>query len=74
MTDNRTEISSIGEFGLIERISKKFHSVHSIDPKSIGKVMEFLKENYPQVDSLQYVVNTKGNDPFRGPDLIQIYV
>lgn len=36
MTDKRTEISSIGEFGLIDRISKKFQSSHSGTVKGVG--------------------------------------
>ena len=43
MTDNRTEISSIGEFGLIERISKKFQSVHSDTIRGINDDAAVIK-------------------------------
>ena len=34
------------------------------DDKLIDKVLSFLKEKFPQITSLMYVVNTKGNDSF----------
>lgn len=42
----------------------------SEDSESIPKVLEFLRQEYPQIDSLHYVVNTKGNDTFGDLDVI----
>jgi 23S rRNA (uracil1939-C5)-methyltransferase len=39
------------------------------DPEAIQKVMEFVRLNFPQVTSLQYVVNSKGNDTFFDQDV-----
>jgi thiamine-monophosphate kinase len=36
MSENRTEISSLGEFGLIERIRQQFSNTHSTTLKGIG--------------------------------------
>ncbi|MBX2901098.1 MAG: thiamine-phosphate kinase [Cyclobacteriaceae bacterium] len=36
MTNNRTELSELGEFGLIERIKSKFQTVNSTTLKGIG--------------------------------------
>ncbi len=34
------------------------------DQKLIGAMMNFLKKSFPQITSLMYIVNTKGNDSF----------
>lgn len=40
------------------------------DQDSIILVMEFLNEKFPQITSLIYVINTKGNETFHDLDLI----
>lgn len=40
------------------------------DPESISKVMAFLKEQFPEITSLLYVINTKGNETFNDLDLV----
>ncbi|SFB19158.1 23S rRNA (uracil(1939)-C(5))-methyltransferase RlmD [Algoriphagus aquimarinus] len=40
------------------------------DPEGIQKVMEFLNEKFPQITSLLYVINTKGNETFHDLDLV----
>lgn len=40
------------------------------DPEGIQKVMEFLNEKFPQITSLLYVVNTKGNETFHDLELV----
>lgn len=40
------------------------------DPESIQLVMEFLKGRFPEITSLLYVINTKGNETFHDLELI----
>lgn len=40
------------------------------DEASIAKVMAFLKETHPEITSLNYIVNTKGNDSYQDQDVI----
>ncbi|PZX49361.1 23S rRNA (uracil(1939)-C(5))-methyltransferase RlmD [Algoriphagus chordae] len=40
------------------------------DPEGIQKVMEFLNEKFPQITSLLYVINTKGNETFHDLELV----
>jgi 23S rRNA (uracil1939-C5)-methyltransferase len=40
------------------------------DPDSITLVMSFLKEKFPQITSLLYVINTKGNETFHDLELV----
>lgn len=40
------------------------------DPESIALVMSFLKEKFPQITSLLYVINTKGNETFHDLELV----
>lgn len=40
------------------------------DQEGIQKVMEFLNEKFPQITSLLYVVNTKGNETFHDLELV----
>jgi 23S rRNA (uracil1939-C5)-methyltransferase len=40
------------------------------DPESIFKVMTHLKATFPQITSLLYVINTKGNETFHDLDLV----
>ena len=40
------------------------------DPESISKVMEFLKVRFPEITSLLYVINTKGNETFHDLELV----
>ncbi|WP_339869951.1 23S rRNA (uracil(1939)-C(5))-methyltransferase RlmD [uncultured Algoriphagus sp.] len=40
------------------------------DADGIQKVMEFLHEKFPQITSLLYVINTKGNETFHDLDLV----
>ncbi len=38
-------------------------------PDELFKLLDFLKDNFPQITSLQYVHNNKGNDTFFGLDI-----
>ena len=40
------------------------------DPESIQVVMEFLNQKFPQITSLLYVINTKGNETFHDLELV----
>ncbi|NVK50346.1 MAG: 23S rRNA (uracil(1939)-C(5))-methyltransferase RlmD, partial [Cyclobacteriaceae bacterium] len=40
------------------------------DPESITLVMEFLKNKFPEIISLLYVINTKGNETFHDLELV----
>lgn len=40
------------------------------DPEKIQEVMEFLKNRFPKITSLLYVINTKGNETFHDLELI----
>jgi len=40
------------------------------DPESISKVMDFLKVRFPEITSLLYVINTKGNETFHDLELV----
>lgn len=40
------------------------------DPENIPLVMEFLKNRFPEITSLLYVVNTKGNETFHDLELV----
>ena len=40
------------------------------DPESISLVMEFLKDRFPAITSLLYVINTKGNETFHDLELV----
>ncbi len=40
------------------------------DPGSISKVMDFLKGRFPEITSLLYVINTKGNETFHDLNLV----
>ncbi|RIW15169.1 23S rRNA (uracil(1939)-C(5))-methyltransferase RlmD [Algoriphagus lacus] len=40
------------------------------DPESIKLVMEFLKTKFPEITSLLYVINTKGNEKFHDLELV----
>ncbi|PZX59305.1 23S rRNA (uracil1939-C5)-methyltransferase [Algoriphagus ratkowskyi] len=40
------------------------------DPEGIQKVMAHLIEKFPQITSLLYVINTKGNETFHDLDLV----
>lgn len=40
------------------------------DPESIKLVMEFLNEKFPEITSLIYVVNLKGNETFHDLELV----
>lgn len=40
------------------------------DPGSISKVMTFLEESFPEITSLLYVINTKGNETFHDLELV----
>ncbi|MFC3880657.1 23S rRNA (uracil(1939)-C(5))-methyltransferase RlmD [Algoriphagus namhaensis] len=41
-----------------------------LDQESIDLVMNFLKEKFPSITSLLYVINTKGNETFHDLDLV----
>lgn len=40
------------------------------DPGSIDQVMDFLKNRFPEITSLLYVINTKGNETFHDLELV----
>lgn len=40
------------------------------DPEGIQKVMDFLHAKFPQITSLLYVINTKGNETFHDLNLV----
>jgi 23S rRNA (uracil1939-C5)-methyltransferase len=40
------------------------------DPDGIQKVMEHLNEKFPEITSLLYVINTKGNETFHDLELV----
>ncbi|REG88360.1 23S rRNA (uracil(1939)-C(5))-methyltransferase RlmD [Algoriphagus antarcticus] len=40
------------------------------DSEGIQKVMEFLNEKFPEITSLLYVINTKGNETFHDLELV----
>ena len=40
------------------------------DPEGIQKAMEFLNEKFPEITSLLYVINTKGNETFHDLELV----
>ncbi len=40
------------------------------DPESIQVVMEFLNQKFPQITSLLYIINTKGNETFHDLELV----
>jgi 23S rRNA (uracil1939-C5)-methyltransferase len=40
------------------------------DPKAIAQVMEFLKNEFPEINSLLYVINLKRNDTIYDQDVI----
>lgn len=40
------------------------------DPDNIPVVMEFLKNRFPEITSLLYVINTKGNETFHDLELV----
>lgn len=40
------------------------------DPESIDLVMEFLKGKFPEITSLLFVINTKGNETFNDLELV----
>ncbi|MBP6410082.1 MAG: 23S rRNA (uracil(1939)-C(5))-methyltransferase RlmD [Pseudarcicella sp.] len=40
--------------------------------EEVDKMMAFLDENFPEITSLNYVINTKGNDTFFDLDIINV--
>jgi len=38
--------------------------------EEVEKLMQFIKDSFPQITSLQYVVNTKRNDTFQDLDIV----
>ncbi len=40
------------------------------DREKIEEVMEFLKNRFPQITSLQYIVNMKGNDSYQDQEVV----
>ncbi len=40
------------------------------DESNINEVMEFLKQKFPQITSLQYIINTKKNETFGDQEVI----
>ncbi|GJM28700.1 MAG: putative RNA methyltransferase [Cyclobacteriaceae bacterium] len=48
--------SSIGELMVILQVAE--------DRAELGKILDHLRESFPQITSLQYVINSKGNETF----------
>jgi 23S rRNA (uracil1939-C5)-methyltransferase len=49
--------TSTGELMVIVQLAEN-------QPESIEKLMTFVRDSFPQITSLHYVINTKGNDTF----------
>jgi len=55
--------TSIGEWMVVLQ-------VYQNDKENIEKILAHLKENFPQITSLQYIVNEKDNDSFYDQEVI----
>ncbi len=42
-------------------------------PENITLLLDYLKDNFPQITSLQYTINQKGNDTLQDLDIITYY-
>jgi 23S rRNA (uracil1939-C5)-methyltransferase len=58
--------SSTGEIMVIVQFGED-------DPEGIQKVMAFLKDKFPSLDSLLYIVNLKKNETFHDQEVITFY-
>ncbi|MDE6268038.1 MAG: 23S rRNA (uracil(1939)-C(5))-methyltransferase RlmD [Muribaculaceae bacterium] len=59
-------IASTGEVMLVMVVGEE-------NPEAINKLMKALKENFPEITSLNYVVNTKQNDTFGDLDVVNCH-
>ncbi len=55
--------TSIGEWMVVLQFFKD-------EKENIEKIMAFLKENFPEITSLQYIINPKDNDSFYDREVI----
>ena len=55
--------TSIGEWMVVLQVYKN-------EKENIEKLLQHLKENFPQITSLQYIVNEKDNDSFYDQEVI----
>ena len=55
--------ASTGQIMVIVQVSKEDH-------KSIKGLLESLKEQFPQIASLNYIINQKGNDSYYDQDVV----
>lgn len=55
--------TSIGEWMIVLQVYKN-------EPEKIQKLMQHLKERFPQITSLQYIINEKDNDSFYDQEVI----
>ncbi|WP_373523703.1 23S rRNA (uracil(1939)-C(5))-methyltransferase RlmD [Aquiflexum sp.] len=55
--------TTTGESMVIVQFGKK-------DPEEIAKVMTFLNEEFPQITSLLYIINLKGNETFNDLEVV----
>lgn len=58
--------SSTGELMLVIQFFEN-------QPENIALLLNYLKDTFPQITSLQYVINQKGNDTLQDLDLITFY-
>ncbi len=40
------------------------------NPEAIERVMTFLRDNHPEITSLNYIINLKGNDSYQDQDVV----
>ncbi|MDH5474401.1 MAG: 23S rRNA (uracil(1939)-C(5))-methyltransferase RlmD [Cyclobacteriaceae bacterium] len=43
------------------------------DEAAIEKLLQFVKEKFPEISSLNYIINQKGNDTFHDLDVVNYY-
>lgn len=43
------------------------------DPESLELVMNYLRDTFPEITSLNYVINTKGNDTFSDLEIVNFH-
>jgi 23S rRNA (uracil1939-C5)-methyltransferase len=55
--------TSIGEWMVVVQFFKE-------EKENINKLMNFLKDEFPQITSLQYIINSKDNDSFYDQEVV----
>ncbi len=58
--------TSIGEWMVVLQVFEN-------EKENIQKIMEFLKNEFPQITSLQYIINEKDNDSFYDQEVVLYY-